>query len=252
MTTVIIHLFVKAAIVSIVIFLLNRKFPPILNPSDQTIAQLKREYASHYTLWYSIYVILVIVFFAIWLWGFREAWAQRYFKPRVAQYYFHMEWIYWILPSLMLGIVTPAYPLLFVCRMALGKRFESFMTFFDGRSKVNIRRLLPWASGTIIILNILAYPYGQQYYIAFETDGIRWNPFTTTTEHHYGYDQISELVRHYTGTGNDEAFYTIEFVDGKVWSTRSLMTSDYSNAYSNLFGYLESKTGLRMKVKPIP
>lgn len=251
MTTLIIQYFVKTVIVVIVIFLLNRMFPPIVKPSDQKMAQLKREYASPYTLWYSLYVILVLVFFAICLWGFREAWAQRYFKPRVAQYYFHMEWIYWVLPSLMLGIVTPAYPLLFLCRMALGKRFESFMAFFDGRSKVNIRRLLPWASGAIIILNILAYPYGQQYYIAFETDVIRWNPFTTTTEHHYGYDQIHELVRYYPGTGNDGAYYTIEFVDGKVWSTRSLMTSGYSNEYSNLFSYLETKTGLRIKLSPI-
>lgn len=251
MTTLIVISFVKTVIVAIVIFLLNRIFPPFVKPSDQTMAQLKKEYASPYKLWYSIYVILALVFFGIWLWGFREAWAQRYFKPRVAQYYFHMEWIYWILPSLMLGIVTPAYPLLFVCRMALGKRFEPFMTFFDGRSKFNIRRLLPWASGAIIILNILAYPYGQQYYIAFETDGIRWNPFTTTTEQHYGYDQIHELVRYYPGTGNDDDYYTIEFVDGKIWSTRSLMTSDYSNKYSNLFSYLESKTGQRMKLKPI-
>lgn len=251
MTTLFVIYFGKTVIVAILIFFLNRMFPPIVQPSDQTMEQLKREYASIYALWYSLYVILVIVAFAIWLWGFQEVWAQRYFKPRVAQYYFHMEWIYWILPSLMLGIVTPAYPLLFVCRIVLGKRFESFMTYFDGRSKVNIRRLLPWASGAIIMLNILAYPYGQQYYIAFETDGIRWNPFTTTTEHHYGYDQILELVKYYPGTGNDEAYYTIGFVDGKVWSTRSLMTSEYSYEYSNLFSYLESKTGLRMKLKPI-
>lgn len=251
MTGRIIQEIMTMAIVAAVMFVLNRMFPPMEKHSSERMEALKKEFAASYRVWFTLYMIMVLAFAALWLWGLREAWEQQYLKPRSSSYYFHMEWTFWILPSLLLGIVTPAYPLLLLYRTLLGERFEKFMQYLDGRSKVNLRHLLPWTTGLVLIGNILAYPYAQNYFIAFETDVIRWNRFTTTKEQQYGFDQVVELIKYSSRTSSLDTYYMIEFDDGHIWSSRSLMTAGYLDQHANLFRFLEQKTGLRMKTKII-
>lgn len=187
-----------------------------------------------------------------WLWGRLlnqlADWRLTHLPPSLFLITPEPRWAFWLLPGMLLGIVTSAIPMTLTARLILGdRRYTRYLLASQLRRRYDIRKATHILFGSVGLIVALFVTLGLNWYAQFREDDIRIHPFFSLHEQLYNYDEISGLVmtshlKAHAGNIVSRARWFIIFNDGNRWCNEDVLSRPQEDD-RRLRSFLQTKTG---------
>ena len=156
----------------------------------------------------------------------------------------------WWIPSLFIGIIFSAIPVVLLMKLILGARYAEFECYSDMKVGFNTNRAFGFIGVVILGLSIMLSVALFSFYWKFDKDGFAMNPFWDLKETRYAYSDIKELrliakFRAPNGNLKNSPYYEIVTKDGRHWSSKT-GPSDDMVVLKPLFETLTRRSGVRV------
>jgi hypothetical protein len=179
-----------------------------------------------------------------------DNWCLSKLSP--SRYLIKPGFVVWIVPSLLLAIISMALPLDLLCRLMLRRNYAEYLRMenlrygFDG-TKAFIAFAIP-----TVTLSGLFVGLACDWYLQVTDDYIAWNRLWSLTERRYSFSEVKRLIeipeeRAPNGHVKHVQRHFIVFTDGTVWGSEEMGSVWYSYVYEHeMLEFVESKTGKRI------
>jgi hypothetical protein len=213
------------AAVEIVFELFRRRFPvPALAPSERPLSKEERR---AYGVWelMSLFPLFLFAGILTYLWylalGFAVDFSLR--MPADTEYLIQPHSLVWLVPAMMLGLLTAVFPLNVLLFVLLRDRYRRFSRFCDERVGFDGYRAFR-AMAIVFIILCLGYSWiAASFFARFTRQGVEIGR-PLWFGNFYNYKQIQRIEHRATlqaPNGNivHRPHYVILFDDGASWST---------------------------------
>lgn len=174
----------------------------------------------------------------------------------------------WMLPAILLGIMTTAIPYHFLFLRLLGpekyaeykvyERLKAGSLFGESNIGLNLEKFSTWLSAGIVMLVAIFLILGSDYSMVANDQGMRINRFFSFGAKTYPWSDVKEVAnvisfRAPNGNPVRNPYYEVRLRDGSTWSTHSNFFDLRKEKEAELFAYIAKQSDKTMTMRnPFP
>lgn len=215
---------------------------------------LRRGYVWQEVLQYLLWCPICVILFYSWHFLLRRIAAAVVPSATPNATVISANWSIWLVSALLLTIVTSFPLLIMISRVVFGPRYEEYLATSFERALHNPRVRHYVRYSWQLILGITMFCSGlvflaANYYVFFESDGVRINRFWSIRETRYAYSQITDvanIAKTIAPNGSIRArpHIAVRFVNGEVWTSLDGWNDPDPTRDRQLIEIIQSKTNL--------
>jgi hypothetical protein len=234
------------------VFALLRRLEPYRPPADNDPTLSLEELDERYGAWLKLSLIPTVLFTAaltgLWYLFFRLLQVVAHVPIPPSRYFLFPPAAFWLIPSFFLGLVCTVWPLQWLYRFLLGKRYAEFIHYTGMRDGFDGRKFFRWMALAIFLVAFGLLPFALDCYTRFTDESMFINPFWSFGEREYPYSEVAEVravAAFIAPNGNrvESPHFEIAFRDGYVWSTRQGLRDSDPEKDGVIVRFVSSKSG---------
>jgi hypothetical protein len=163
--------------------------------------------------------------------------------------------IYWAIPAIFLGIISPAVPIEWLYRCLLRERYRRFERDCNERMGFDGRRAFAWLAAFVAIGSSVGFVAGVTSFARFDEAGIEIGRPLSFRSKFYTYKSVTLIehratVRAPNGNIVQRPHFVIDFDDGTSWSCEQLLRDPEPELDARIAQLVAQKSGRRIIEQP--
>lgn len=199
-----------------------------------------------------IYIPSMLISIAAWYFGLSalsDYVAAAYYHVDVGDTMFKQEFVYWGLPALLMGTITPAIPLAWYQRSKFTPaQMKGYAQFESERQGADVEKLETPLLWTVTIICTIFIVLGLNHYFVLKDDRIVVSGYLNPTTRVYPFSSIDIMTTtlHKSNEGNSRS-YVIYFSSGEVYNTSNLPMGARHWTTTEMMELLSERSGKPIK-----